>query len=497
MNMRDARPRFILSRSSSLLALFLILTLTLGAQQPSPLAGRFETLISSGEMGETFWGIDIRDVETGEQLYGHNAESIMLPASTNKLLTAATALDALGSDFRYRTTLYYTGEVSEEGVLNGDLIIQGSGDPTFGSSAMPPGSDPLNQWADRLAELGIQRVNGRLIGIDDTFSDDPYAVGWDVDYLTDQASSWLGISTSGLSYNDNIIEVRVTSGGAGDKPNIAMSPSDYLDIQNRASTRRVSRGASIELNRNLSNLDAETFSLNGWVSSHYDGTFQKPVHNPTLFTMHAFRSHLREAGIEVSASVHDADVLPEKPNLENANPLLVHFSPMLVDILEVMNHESNNFYAEQVFRTFSPNGTLQGAARRVKALLRQAGVADAEALSIRDGSGLSRKDLVSPVAMTQMLGYMRTSHSEAQAFLSTLARGGEAQSTLQYRLRGLPIQAKTGSLAFVRALSGYAELSDGRTVSFALLANNYTVPSYQVSQTIDRIVVALTSTPIG
>ena len=487
------------SRFGAVLAAILLLVVTVGARPPA-LEDRFNQLIQAEELSDTFWGIDIRDVESGQQLYSYNAQKILLPASTQKLLTSATALDALGGDFRYQTTLYYNGEVTSNGILNGDLIIVGSGDPTFGSAAMSSSEketsgDPLRKWAQQLDQMGITQIEGRIIGVDNTFSDVPYAEGWDIDYLTDQASSWLGISTSGLSYSDNTVRIRVQSNDADEKPRITTQPAGYINIRNGATTRPVSRGATLKLNRNLSSLDAETFSLEGWVSRGYSGTFEKPVHNPTLFTAHAFRKHLQDAGIDVSASVHDIDDLNQKPALKNALPLLVHFSAPLVEILRVMNHESNNFYAEQVFRTFSPDGTLEGASNRVKALLRRAGAAT-DNLSIRDGSGLSRKDLISPIALSKLLVYMQQ-HPSSAAYLSTIAEGGDVESTLRYRLRGLPVQAKTGSLAYVRALSGYAEVSDGRTVAFTLLANNYRAPSYLVSQTLDRIVIALTSIPIS
>ena len=489
-----------MSRCGTVLAVVLLLVITVGARPPAALEDRFDQLLQAEELDDTFWGIDIRYVESGQQLYGYNAQKILLPASTNKLLTSATALDALGRNYRYRTTLYYDGEVTSDGTLEGDLIIVGSGDPTFGSSAMSnPGEeaseDPLRKWAQQLDQMGITQVEGRIIGVDNTFSDVPYAEGWDIDYLTDQASSWLGISTSGLSYSDNTVTIRVRSGEVDDEPRVITQPAGYINIRNEATTRPVSRGATLKLNRNLSSLDAETFSLEGWISRGYGGTFEKPVHNPTLFTAHAFRQHLQDAGIDVSASVHDIDDLNRKPNLESSLPLLVHFSAPLVEILRVMNHESNNFYAEQVFRTFSHDGSLEGASNRVKALLRRAGAAT-ENLSIRDGSGLSRKDLISPIALSKLLAYMQH-HPSAEAYRSTIAEGGDVESTLRYRLRGLPVQAKTGSLAYVRALSGYAETSDGRTVAFTLLANNYRAPSYLVSQTLDRIVVALTSTPIS
>ena len=474
------------------LATCLILLVNVSAALPPTLSTRFDRLLTSGELANTLWGIDIRDVETGKRIYGYNTDHLLMPASTNKLLTSATALDALGSDFRYRTTLYYDGEVTGKSTLRGDLFIVGSGDPTFASEVMLPREDPLRKWARRLAKLGITRVEGRIIGIDDTFSDNPYAEGWDIDYVTDQAGSWMGLSTSGLAYFDNTLDIRIRSNGVGERPAVSMSPAPYANIRNNA----VSRGyATLQWKRDLSNLMTETYILEGSLPRYYEGTFIKPVYNPTLLAVQSFRRYLNEAGITVDAPVHDGDMLEEKPDLEEADPLFAHYSRPLVDILELMNHESNNLYAEQVFRTFSPDGTLEGSSHRVKALLRRAGVKNAEALSIQDGSGLSRKTLISASAMTRMLAHM-TRHPEAEAFWSTLAEGGEPESTLRYRMRGLPVRAKTGTLFSVRALSGYVETQSGRTLAFTFLANNLPVEGYHVTRVFDRLIIALTSLSI-
>lgn len=484
----------VTSRTASVFLTFiatLLLTgLSTGAASPAPLESQIDQLISEGALSETIWGIDIRDAQTGQQIYGHQSGHLLMPASTNKLLTSATALQTLGTDYRYRTTLYFDGDI-DGNTLRGNLIIRGSGDPTLGSVEVE-GRDPLRQWAQRLARMGVTRIEGRLIGDDDAFTDNPYAEGWDIDYLTTQASRWLGISTSGLAYHDNVVKVRITASSPGESPRIFVQPTNHIEIRNRATTGNYSRGSALNWERGLGR---ESITFSGSVSRGFDGTLEMPVTNPTKLTVHSFKKYLQEAGIEVGAPVRDVDELDQALDYEDADPIFVHLSSPLRSILDYMNRESNNFYAEQVFRTFSPDGSLDGSARRVKALLRRAG-ANADPLSIRDGSGLSRKDLVTAAAMSKMLVYM-TQQSTGDAFRSIIARGGEPESTLRYRLRNLPVRAKTGSLAYVRALSGYADMADGRTVAFTLFANNYTVPSYRITQTLDRIVQTLVTSSIG
>jgi D-alanyl-D-alanine carboxypeptidase/D-alanyl-D-alanine-endopeptidase (penicillin-binding protein 4) len=463
-----------------------------GAAQPA-LASEINAIIQGGNAENAFWGIQIRALDTGEVLYEHNPQQAFLPASNMKLFTSATALAALGPEHRYKTTLYFDGEI-DGSVMRGDLILKGTGDPTFGSSEVPSAGDPLARWAQALAQMGVTRVDGRLIGDDDALSDRFYAEGWGVDYITEQSSRLIGVSASGLAYRDNLIRVKIRSGEAGAPPQVTTRPRGYLDVVNRATTSARQRGRALDIRRSFGQ---EQITLTGSVPSTYASTFFVPVSDPTRYVLRSFRANLQQAGIGTEEmKLVDLDGLDEEARAavnpaENARPLFVHYSPTLAKILRTVNKESNNFYADQVFRSFSASGTANASENRVKTLLEEAG-ASTEAISIRDGSGLSRKDLVTPAATAKLLDHM-ASHSASEAFRASLARGGEPETTLQYRLRGQSVRAKTGSLEFARALSGYATLSSGRKVAFALLANNYAGPSYEVTQTFDRIVRAMTS----
>lgn len=460
---------------------FLLLILV-GSRAPVTLEARIDTILESSDTGPALWGIHVVDIDDGTVLYSRNADKPLLPASNQKILTSSAALDALGSTYRYQTTLHFAGKV-DGATLRGDLIIQGSGDPTFGSTEVR-GRDPLRQWAQQLASMGVRRIEGRIIGDDNVFDDRPYAEGWDIDYVTTQASRLLGVSTSGLSYHDNVIEVEIRATGTGNAPQVTTRPSGYLRVHNRLSTSGRRRGVAVETGRTLG---AEAIVLDGSVPQTYAGTIVVPAANPTLFTVHSFRQYLQEAGIAVEAEVVDVDDLDEALKYDDARPLFVHLSPPLADILKAVNKESNNFYAEQVFRTFAWGGSASGGERRVKDLLARAG-ASTEGLSIRDGSGLSRKDLVTAEALARLLVFMQK-HPEREAFMTSLARGGEARSTLQHRLHNVPVLAKTGSLEYVRSLSGYATTPEGRRLAFTVLANNFTVSSYRITQAIDRIVM--------
>lgn len=466
-------------------ALFwLLIALNVGATQQSRLEAEFQNLIREANAEDAFWGVYVRDLETGQTLVDINGSSPMIPASNQKILSAAAALEYLGPDYRYRTILYLDGRLRGT-EFEGDVIIRGSGDPTFGSSEVNS-SDVLRDWAQRLRAIGITKIRGRLIGDADVFDDEPYAEGWDIDYVTGQPGRMIGVSAGGLSYSDNLVAIRIQSSRPGTPPSVRLTPSDYLNIDNRLVTSTRSRGIDVNLTRIVGE---ETVRITGSVPRRYEGTTFMPVADPTRFTMHSFARRLTSAGIELDVQISDAGELSDGISYDSLDPLFVHFSPPMTEIVRVVNKISHNFYAEQIFRTFAYGGSGSGGERRIKELMSRAGV-DPRDVSARDGSGLSRKDLVAPEALVQLLAFAEN-RPWRDAFIDSLPEGGEPRTTLRYRLHDAPVRAKTGSIEFVRALSGYVTTPDGRRLAFAIMANHYMVPSFRVVQTIDQMVLEM------
>lgn len=451
------------------------------------LGEKIDAIVEGEEVRTTLWGIYIRDMEAGRTLYQRNEDLLFIPASNQKLITTATALDVLGSDYRYQTSLYLDGQVQDT-LLRGDLLLEGTGDPTFGSGRFGQ-KDPLRYWADSLAAMGITRIEGRIIGDDDIFDDNRYAPGWDIRHI---ATRSFAAARGGLTYRGNVVDLRIEAARQGRPPRVETVPPGYFDIVNQAVTSTRRRGPGPRLDRRVG---VESVRVYGTVPRAYRRTLALPVTDPTAFTLRLFESALRQAGIDVAAPLYDVDDLSTKPTYETAQPLFVHESPPLAEIVAVINKQSNNLYAEQVFHTFGWGGESTGGAVRVRETFARLGI-PARGLSVRDGSGLSRKDLVTPRMMGTLLARM-AEHPEREAFLASLPEGGEENTTLHFRLKGVPVKAKTGSLEYVRALSGYASTPDGRTLAFVLLANNFTAPSYRIERALDAIVETLTTTQVG
>ena len=470
------------AKALQIVAICVLLPLILGTKNADSLGDRIESILSDPTASPAFWGVYVKDLSTGRVVYSKNADKTLVPASNQKILTAAAALDILGADYRYETTLHFNGEIGGS-VLRGDLILEGSGDPTFASKELRQ-RNPMKEWAEKLQSLGVTRIEGRIIGDDNVFDDEPYAEGWDLSFVANES---FAPASSGLTSHDNVVVVRIESSRVGAPPILSDTPPGYLSIRNEATTSARRRGRSIRVNRTLG---TENIVLRGSVPRVYRRSVVIPVSNPTQSTLHSLKYYLEEVGIEVNAQLVDIDELDENIDYRSASPLFVYHSLPLADILVQVNKESNNLYAEQVFRTFGWGGSTEGGERRVKDMFKKAGI-NVAGLSVRDGSGLSRKNMISPETIGELLAYMH-SHREKDAFFASLPRGGEAETTLDYRLKGVPVWAKTGSLEYVRTLSGYVRTADGRMIAFSLLANNYSVPSYRITQAMDRIVLAMT-----
>ena len=373
-------------------------------------AAAVDEILSDPDLPSAFWGIVVQDARTGRVVLSRNADKNLIPASTLKLFTTAAALDALGPDHRHTTRLYHLGRVSPDGTLTGDLVIRGSGDPTFGSEGQ---GDPLDAWARALAGAGVRRVDGRIVGDDDVFEDARYGEGWDVTHI---ATEPYAPPSGGLVWGDNLVSIQIRAGAPGQRPAFESDPAGFATVTGEATTR--SGGGRLDVERTLG---TDQFTLRGGVPAGYRGTLRVPVANPTLFAVHAFAQALDEAGIDVSRAARvDVDDTDRKPAYDGAEPLRAYVSPTLDEVVDRINTESDNLYAEQVFRTLG-GGTVERAADRVGAFVAGAG-ADAGGLSIVDGSGLSRKDLVTPAALAAVLRAMRT-HPASRGVHALAARG--------------------------------------------------------------------------
>jgi D-alanyl-D-alanine carboxypeptidase/D-alanyl-D-alanine-endopeptidase (penicillin-binding protein 4) len=458
-----------------------------------------------------WWGVQVTNLATGAVLYQRHADRSFVPASNVKLLTAAAALDRLGPDYRYKTTLYADGPV-RNGVLEGNLIVDGSGDPTLGGHHQR--TDPtktLRRWADSLERAGIRRIEGDVIGVDDPFSDEPMGPSWNWDWVPYSFAA----EPNGLVFNGNTIDVEVAGRRPGGSAWVTWRPvrTDFVKVRNQ--TRTVppdsSTGGSVErpLGTNRIQVGTEIHP------SDID-TMAVSITDPTRYVAHVLRDVLVEQGVSVRGEPKDADDLSIKPdvNAVEMRPVATYRSPPLRKIVRTMNHESHNLYAEQLLRTMAvvnapdttdedlKHGSAALGVLAVRSSLAETGI-DTSRVFLQGGSGLSRKNLASPRAFVRLLEHVWTEADTTtrSAFTESLPRGGE-EGTLEYRFdEGAPaggrVRAKTGTLTGVSALSGYVETEGGVPLAFSILCNHHMTDSDQVRSAQDAIVNALAELPLS
>ncbi len=487
-----------------------------GAQQaprtPEQLARAIDAVLDAQVFENASWGVMVVDLEAGETLYRRNAEKSFVPASNVKLYTTAAALDRLGPDYRYHTRLYARGPVVD-GVLQGDLVVRGAGDPAFGGRYDPETGrwrefyDPtmiFRAWADSLRAAGITAVAGGVIGDDDVVDDEPLGLGWNWDDLT----YYYAAQMSGLSFGDNVVQVEITGRQPGQRGAVTWHPyeTDYVEIVNETQTARAGTAIREGYHRAPGTNRIRLYSR---VPAGGVDTEEITVDNPTRFTAHVLRETLRRDGLRVDGEVTDVDDLDARPDYTDGSLRLVagYTSLPLRDLARIVNKASQNLYAEMMLKTLGaerpaadatsdadPGSTAMGLAAAAETFAR-AGI-DVGRLQLVDGSGLSRRNLVTPEMTMALLRYAWTHHDPAvrTAFYESLPVAG-VDGTLRNRMQSGPVfrnvRAKTGSLGNVSSLSGYVHDADGRPLAFVMMSNHHTTPSRRVRDAQDAIAALL------
>lgn len=485
-----------------LVALALAACAPRSAARPAPRDARAafvrlaDSLLDAPEFRNAHWGVLVVDPRRGDTLYARNAAKLFLPASNQKLVTGAVALARLGPGFRFRTALHAAGPV-RDGVLAGDLVVTGTGDPSF-SDAMRDGDAlaPLRTLADSLRARGIRAVDGALVAGPAAFPDTIYGYGWAFDDLDFPYSA--GVDDLFLNEGSSTVTLRVEEG----EVRAAVRPAiPYPDVHTRQ-VRIVEPGAG----RTRLDWVGEVAPPGGRGVLTVRGTLVRgdsavravAHREPARAFLAGLARALRDGGVEVRTGTQWT------PRRDTTGLALVaeHHSPRLAEILPHFERPSQNQIGELLFKTIgrvvTGVGSADSARRAVERQLAAWGV-DSAGFAVRDGSGLSRHDYLSPAAIVRVLDRMRV-HDAYPYFFDALPTAG-VDGTLATRMRGTPAQGnlrgKTGTLDKARSLSGYVTTADGHLLLFAILCNNFTVPVARVTAVQDRLGAALAALALG
>ncbi|MEM6645274.1 MAG: D-alanyl-D-alanine carboxypeptidase/D-alanyl-D-alanine-endopeptidase [Bacteroidota bacterium] len=470
------------------------------------LTRQIDAILADTAFANAWWAVHVVDPATGDVVYTRNAEKSFIPASNTKLYTTYAALHALGPDFVYETPLYYAGTI-QDGVLQGNLIIRGAGDPTIGGRFTDGDrTATFRAWADALKALGIVRIEGDIIGDDDAFDDQALGYGWS----WDDELYYYSAETGALSFNDNCVDFELKATSAGAPADVTWAPHNTSFVTVHNTSRTID--AALRIDEDYARTrDGNAFTLGSLVPEEQTDFESLSVHNPTAFFLHVFREVLLQEGLAHSGRIVDIDDMSIKPSYADTLLTLVatHTSPPLAEIIGVVNKNSQNFYAEQLLKTLGglpdeasatsldPDLLMGSAARGIAVSERYYGAAgvDTSRIQLVDGSGLARQNLVTATMTTDLLLAARSASdtSYANTYIRSLAVAGQ-QGTLRYRLNDAnapSVYAKTGTVGNASALSGYLNPFSSRPLVFAIMVNHHTIPTRLARQAQDRIILLL------
>lgn len=466
---------------------------TAASPAPASLPDALQALFTDPALDHASWGVQVRSLSTGEVLYALNPSRLLVPASNQKLLTVAAAAETLGWDYRFTTRVLATGTIGDDGTLNGDLIVVGSGDPTI-NPRHPERWAALDDWAGQIAARGVRIVSGHLIGDDDAFAEPGWGSGWSWEDL----ALGYGSPVGALQYHENEVEVTVGPG---------------LEPGSRAIISTAPLGSGVLIDHDVTTVEAggqtrvsvvrvpgrALLTVSGQIGAgERPRTLYAAVENPTQLFVNAFREALARKGIFVAGSALDIDTLRSKPDITQAEVLVTDQSEPLSVIVEPVLKWSRNGYAETLLWALSPIGKPASEAAGLKVMreaLTRLGVPP-ETYGAYDGSGLSRYDMVSAEALTTLLERTWSDPHYRERFRAALPVAATSGS-LETRMKDTPaagrVWAKTGSMFNIRSLSGYVVTAGGEPLVFSFLVNNYRVPSADVEAVMDKALALLAS----
>ncbi len=439
------------------------------AQDPAPTVA--EQLAKAGEswlFKKATSGLQVVDLQTGEEVFARNPDATLNPASTMKVVTAAAALHHLGPAFKWSTDVVSAGQLDASGTLHGDLYVVGHGDPTFGAG-------DLYELVSDLRLHGVRRVEGSVF-FDDTYfsaTTDAYLPGWGKDEDRLRGTPYFAtLGALSLDQNTTVLVVGpgAAVGSAGRVEQVIATAGDAVTVDVELTTTAAGSRKFVDLEREVT-AAGTAFTVKGTfpVDDAERVFLRRTVADPTGHFAGAFRAMAEAQGLVVTGR-WDRRKAPS-----DADTLVGHESAPISSVLAQMNKNSLNFHAEQVLRTIgaevAQDGSTPGGLQGVRAYLAELGVAEGD-VTLINGSGLSREATLRPSVLTAVLVDMAKDPEVGGEFLSSLAISG-VDGTLWSRLRDEParMRGKTGTLDGVICLAGYLDDADGKRYAFAYMAN--------------------------
>ena len=477
-----------------LLCLLICLHLLAGAQTPAPV----KWLLQAPYMRGASFSLVVKDVQEGRTVYSYDTDRLQSPASVLKTVATATALEILGEDYRYPTTLEYDG-ILENGTLEGNLYIKGSGDPSLGSSHFAPGQNKfLSTWIAALQKAGIKHITGSVISDESIFDTEGVSIKW----LREDMGNYYAPGSYGISIFDNMYKLSLQTGAAGTRPVLKGTEPDipFIRFKNYLKAAPVSSDSAYIIGAPLDDVRY----LYGVLPANREAYVLKgDIPDPALYLARYLTDQLQQKGIRVdgSPSCYRIEVEENRWKKGERKEIVTTYSPTLREIASVCNHVSHNLYADALVKTvglqYKPrrNEMISSFGRGVqvvKEYWEKKGL-DVFPLRMNDGSGLAPADKVSAGFMGELLVYMATESAVSDAFIASLPQAGIEGSVRNF-LKGSKLQGKahlkSGGITGVRSYAGYIT-KDGKTYAVAVFSNNYSCPRSRMTRALEKLLLQL------
>ncbi|MCF6148979.1 MAG: D-alanyl-D-alanine carboxypeptidase/D-alanyl-D-alanine-endopeptidase [Candidatus Kuenenia sp.] len=459
-----------------------------------------EKQMNSSALKHAQWSIYAEYADTGKEIISYDSDKSLAPASNLKVITTGIALIVLRETFQFTTSLYYDGEISDTGTLQGNLYVKGEGDPTLGSAKVKgsPDLDKLmHQWITAIKKKGIRQIEGNVIADVSLFDEQSVPDFWPWSDI----GNYFAAGTSALCIHDNLYYLYFKPGRrVGDKAEVTRIKPKIPDLvfDNHMRTGKPGSGDNGFIYCAPKQFTA---TLRGTIPAGVkEFAIKGSIPDPPLFATHYLMEFLAKEGIKVTGS---AIVTYNRQELHEENRICTTLSPILSDIIATTNKESVNLYAEQLLKVIAVRETGVGSTKNgvstIESVMKSLGI-NMEGFSIFDGCGLSRNNLVTTQIMGMFLSAM-TSEKCFDAFYHSLSLAGDAKDAGYVKQFGagtsiaLNARIKTGYINGVRAHSGYIRSQSGRLISFSLICNNFSSSLSAIDKIHESVLVQLARLP--
>ncbi len=434
-------------------------------------------------------GIYIEDAATGDNLGSFNPQLSLVPASTLKLVTTATALEIMGVDYRFSTKLAFNGIIRNDSLL-GDLIIIGGGDPALGSryfKAHYLADHFLKSWTDSLSSYHIRHISGNIITDATIYDDQTIPDTW----IWEDMGNYFGAGVSGLSVYDNSCEIHLWSPSPAGKPTriTSIDPAvPGLTFDNRVLSSDDQRDLAYIYG---SPLDFHRVIRGSVPKGKQDFVIRASIPNPAQLLAWQLKTRIEAQGITIGGQIKEAT-----GKITDQVILATTYSPPLIDLIRVTNHESVNLFAEHLLKHLAYLKTGVGSVKEgipfVTDFWKNRGI-DAHGFFMCDGSGLSRFNALTAEQMVGILAYMKNKSRYSELFFNSIPAVPDG-TLYQFNAQNFPgksLRAKSGSMTRVRCYAGLLRTASGREILFDISLNNFSCSQSNATQAVEKLLKSL------